>query len=156
MTVASPPDGRTPVSAEAAADRRVDQTDGRTSHGSIRSRPVGRSRTATLVLAGAAYGQNGDTIEVESCRHAGPQRKYGAECGTIYVPENRSRSGSRRIDLAFERIRAEAAAPGAPLDVLNGGPGSVSRVRRCSCSCSRHSWSGPSALSVGARACRVI
>jgi pimeloyl-ACP methyl ester carboxylesterase len=46
-----------------------------------------------------------------------------AEQGRLEVPENRSRPGGRRIEIAFVRFRSTAAKPGPPVVYLAGGPG---------------------------------
>lgn len=46
-----------------------------------------------------------------------------AELGELIVPERRASSSSRRITLRFVRFRSTAAAPGAPIVYLAGGPG---------------------------------
>ncbi|WP_328764372.1 alpha/beta fold hydrolase [Streptomyces sp. NBC_00272] len=48
----------------------------------------------------------------------------GARCGVLEVPENRSRPGSRTIELPVAVIPAEAAKPAAdPVVFMAGGPG---------------------------------
>lgn len=49
--------------------------------------------------------------------------KVAAELGTFSVPENRNKSGSRSISLAFVRFKSTAAKPGNPIVYLAGGPG---------------------------------
>ena len=46
-----------------------------------------------------------------------------AECGTVTVPEDRSKPGGRAIDLHVVVLRAENRAARAPLFILAGGPG---------------------------------
>ncbi|MBC7842440.1 MAG: alpha/beta hydrolase [Gemmatimonadaceae bacterium] len=46
-----------------------------------------------------------------------------AELGALIVPERRANPSSRRITLRFVRFRSTAAAPGAPIVYLAGGPG---------------------------------
>jgi len=46
-----------------------------------------------------------------------------AEVGTFWVPENRSRPGSRRIPIRFVRLKSTSATPGSPIVYLAGGPG---------------------------------
>ncbi|HKQ58742.1 MAG TPA: alpha/beta fold hydrolase [Candidatus Eisenbacteria bacterium] len=46
-----------------------------------------------------------------------------AEWGTLRVPENRSKPGSRTIELAFVRFRSTSDHPGPPIVYLAGGPG---------------------------------
>lgn len=49
-----------------------------------------------------------------------------ADVGRLVVPENRSRPGSKLIELAFVRLRSSAEEPKAPLIYLAGGPGGSS------------------------------
>ena len=46
-----------------------------------------------------------------------------AEHGTLEVPENRANSDSRKISLAFVRVRSPLPNPGPPVFMLAGGPG---------------------------------
>jgi hypothetical protein len=46
-----------------------------------------------------------------------------AESGRLTVPENRDAPGSRTIDIAFVRFRSTSKNPGAPIFLLEGGPG---------------------------------
>jgi pimeloyl-ACP methyl ester carboxylesterase len=46
------------------------------------------------------------------------------EIGTLFVPENRNRTDSRRIGIGFARIRSSAPAGTLPTFHLPGGPGS--------------------------------
>ncbi|WP_407836046.1 hypothetical protein ACE1OC_05820 [Streptomyces sp. DSM 116496] len=48
----------------------------------------------------------------------------GARCGTLTVPENRTKPDSRRITLGVAIVAAEAAQPKPdPIVWLSGGPG---------------------------------
>lgn len=49
--------------------------------------------------------------------------KYMADFGTITVPENRSKSTSRLINIPFLRINSHAKNPAEPIFGLTGGPG---------------------------------
>jgi pimeloyl-ACP methyl ester carboxylesterase len=62
------------------------------------------------------------TIEPYPLKRNDGQR-VRAELGRLRVPENRSRPGSRRIELAFLRLKSTAARPGPPIVFLAGGPG---------------------------------
>jgi pimeloyl-ACP methyl ester carboxylesterase len=53
----------------------------------------------------------------------GSKAKYAAECGTLVVPENRAKVGSRLIALPVVRVRASGPKPAEPVFFLNGGPG---------------------------------
>jgi len=45
------------------------------------------------------------------------------EIGTLYVPENRAKPGSRLIGVGFARVRAARATDAPPIVLLAGGPG---------------------------------
>lgn len=47
----------------------------------------------------------------------------GAELGRLRVPENRRKSDSRRLELAFVRFKGASSARGCPTVYLAGGPG---------------------------------
>lgn len=49
--------------------------------------------------------------------------EMAAERGVFTVPENRDDPASRRIEIAFVRLKSTAANPGAPIIYLAGGPG---------------------------------
>lgn len=49
--------------------------------------------------------------------------EMAAERGVFTVPENRDDPASRRIEIAFVRLKSTAARPGAPIVYLAGGPG---------------------------------
>ena len=72
------------------------------------------------VPAGAKAGQ----LTLHPCHYGTEQGSYAADCGTLVVPENRAKPGSRLIALPVTRIRALSAHPGAPVFRLEGGPGS--------------------------------
>jgi RND superfamily putative drug exporter len=67
------------------------------------------------VPAGSHAGQ----LTLHSCSYDGGR----ADCGTLVVPENRHRAGSRLIALPVTRIHARSAHPGLPIFRLQGGPG---------------------------------
>ena len=92
-----------------------------------------------LAVAGLAYlrfASNADTVSVptgamagdvilDRCDYATEDGSYAADCGTLVVPENRHKVGSRLIALPVTRIRARSAEPGVPIFRLQGGPGST-------------------------------
>ncbi|USQ96714.1 alpha/beta fold hydrolase [Caulobacter sp. RL271] len=45
------------------------------------------------------------------------------EIGTLYVPENRAKPGSRRIGVGFARVKAAHPSGAPPIVLLAGGPG---------------------------------
>ena len=71
------------------------------------------------VPAGAYAGQ----LTLHPCSYGTEQGSYAADCGTLVVPENRAKPGSRLIALRVIRIKALSAHPGAPVFRLQGGPG---------------------------------
>jgi pimeloyl-ACP methyl ester carboxylesterase len=64
----------------------------------------------------------GDLI-LERCDYTTENSSYGADCGTLVVPENRHKADSRLIALPVTRIRGRSAKPGVPIFRLQGGPG---------------------------------
>jgi pimeloyl-ACP methyl ester carboxylesterase len=79
----------------------------------------GRPAPAQSVPDGA---QAGDLF-LEPCTYEAGKVKYEADCGTLVVPENRSKPGSRLIALPVVRIRATGGSPAEPILWLEGGPG---------------------------------
>ena len=71
------------------------------------------------VPAGAKAGQ----LSLHPCHYGTEQGSYAADCGTLAVPENRAKPGSRLIGVKVVRIKARSAHPGAPVFRLEGGPG---------------------------------
>jgi pimeloyl-ACP methyl ester carboxylesterase len=71
------------------------------------------------VPSGAHVGQ----LDLHACHYATEDGSYAADCGTLVVPENRHKAGSRLIALPVTRIRARSAHPGVPVFRLQGGPG---------------------------------
>jgi uncharacterized membrane protein YdfJ with MMPL/SSD domain/pimeloyl-ACP methyl ester carboxylesterase len=71
------------------------------------------------VPTGAKAGQ----LSLHPCHYGTEQGSYAADCGTLVVPENRAKPGSRLIALPVTRIKARSAHPGAPVFRLQGGPG---------------------------------
>src|SRR5438477_9552207 len=74
---------------------------------------------AVSVPSGAHAGQ----LELHPCNYATENGSYRADCGTLVVPESRSKAHSRLIALPVTRIRARSAQPGVPIFRLEGGPG---------------------------------
>ena len=69
--------------------------------------------------------QAGQLTGLEKCEFqpAGSKTKYLAECGTLVVPENWDKAGSRLITLPVVRIPASGPNPAEPVFWLVGGPG---------------------------------
>ena len=90
-----------------------------------------------VVVAGLAYlrfALDADTVAVprgakagdlilERCDYGTEDGSYKADCGTLIVPENRHKAGSRLIALPVTRIRARSAKASIPVFRLQGGPG---------------------------------
>jgi len=51
------------------------------------------------------------------------QQEHPAELGKLWVPENRSKSAGRLIQLALVRLKSTSAKPQPPIVFLAGGPG---------------------------------
>lgn len=66
--------------------------------------------------------QAGDLF-LEPCTFEAEKIKYAADCGTLVVPENRSKADSRLIALPVVRIRATGQNPTEPIFWFEGGPG---------------------------------
>src|SRR5215211_2030949 len=71
------------------------------------------------VPAGAHAGQ----LTLKPCHYSTERGDYAADCGTLVLPENRMRRGSRLIALPVTRIRARSTHPLEPVFRLEGGPG---------------------------------
>ncbi len=74
--------------------------------------------------------QAGELSALEKCEYqpAGSNTKYIAECGTLVVPENWDKAGSRLIALPVVRIPASGQNPAEPVFWLEGGPGGPNLV----------------------------
>ena len=72
------------------------------------------------VPAGA---QAGD-LTLQPCEYKTKTTRYRADCGTVIVPENRNKPGSRLIALPVKRIHTPETNPAEPIFFLTGGPGS--------------------------------
>jgi pimeloyl-ACP methyl ester carboxylesterase len=82
----------------------------------LRSAPAAH---AASVPVGAKAGD----LVLEPCSYATEDGGYGADCGTIVVPENRADPRSRLIALPVIRIQARSDHPAEPIIYLEGGPG---------------------------------
>jgi len=80
---------------------------------------VGTGPDRPAVPDGAAAGD----LTMEPCTYDTEAGGLAADCGTLVVPENRLRPGSRLIALPVTRIRATGTGAGAPVFRLEGGPG---------------------------------
>ena len=69
--------------------------------------------------------QAGDLAGLKECEYqpGGSKIKYSAECGTLTVPENWDKPGSRLIALPVVHIPASGTNPAEPVFWLMGGPG---------------------------------
>ncbi len=86
----------------------------------------GPDDASVSVPAGA---KAGDLI-LDPCEYGTENGSYGADCGTLVVPENRHRADSRLIALPVTRIRARSDNPAEPIFRLQGGPGITNTVFR--------------------------
>ncbi len=77
------------------------------------------SSGAVSVPAGAHAGE----VILHPCSYATEKGRYAADCGTLVVPENHAKPGSRLIALPITRIHARSAHPRTPVFRLEGGPG---------------------------------
>jgi pimeloyl-ACP methyl ester carboxylesterase len=79
------------------------------------------------LLSVPAGAQAGDLI-LEPCSYDTENGRYDADCGTLFVPENRANPQSRLIALPVIRIRALSDQPAEPIFPLEGGPGITNMV----------------------------
>jgi len=85
----------------------------------------GTAATATASAKPRALAQAASAITFGPCGEAvkaAEVRQLG-QCGTITVPENRAKPKGRTLQLPIIKVPALSAARGAPIFVLNGGPG---------------------------------
>jgi pimeloyl-ACP methyl ester carboxylesterase len=73
-------------------------------------------------LAGSAP-KAGDTVIQTSVAKAIDGTSMPYEIGTLYVPENRTKPGSRLIGIGFARVKAAKPTKAPPIFLLAGGPG---------------------------------
>jgi pimeloyl-ACP methyl ester carboxylesterase len=90
---------------------------------------VGLLATAAEAAIPAPHPADGTSaipaLRLQPTRLVGPEGAIlPAESGVLTVPEDRARPGGRSIELAVLRVRSTATAPGPPLVVVAGGPGS--------------------------------
>lgn len=78
-----------------------------------------------LLLSGTALAQQkaGDLKLEAYPLETREKQPVAAELGRVWVPENRRKTGSRLIELAFVRLKSTAQKPGTPIIYLEGGPG---------------------------------
>ena len=62
-------------------------------------------------------------LTMQPCTYPTENGAYRADCGTLYVPEDRANPRSRLIALPVTRVLARSSHPLAPIFRLNGGPG---------------------------------
>jgi len=86
---------------------------------------AGCSTKDSPVLAVPEGAQAGELTGLQECEYqpGGSKTKYTAECGTLVVPENWDKPGSRLIALPVVRIPASGPNPAEPVFYLGGGPG---------------------------------
>ncbi len=76
-------------------------------------------------LAIPAGAQSGDLLDLKACAYQahGSKTIYEAECGTLVVPENWDKVGTRLMALPLVRIAATGKDAAEPVIWLEGGPG---------------------------------
>jgi len=84
---------------------------------------IGCGTKETAPLAVPTGAQAGDLTDLKDCEFQAGGEKYAAECGTLVVPENWDKPGSRLIALPVVRISSNASAPAEPVFLLQAGPG---------------------------------
>lgn len=98
------------------------------------------TRQAPLTVPAGA--QAGDLVGLQSCMYEANKVEYGADCGTLVVPENRSDPDSRLMSLPVIRLRATGDDPAEPVflpfrrarhlqPVLRASGGRDRTARRC-------------------------
>ena len=70
----------------------------------------------------------GDLTDLKDCEFQAGGEKYAAKCGTLVVPENWDKPGSRLITLPVVRIPSSGSNPAEPVFFLAGGPGGANTV----------------------------
>ncbi len=80
---------------------------------------VSSSPGTASVPQGAHAGQ----LTMHPCTYPTENGAYRADCGTLFVPEDRADPRSRLIALPVTRVLARSSHPLAPIFRLNGGPG---------------------------------
>jgi pimeloyl-ACP methyl ester carboxylesterase len=77
-----------------------------------------------LLAASATLAQHAGQLKIEPYTfEAANNEKVEAELGRLLVPENRRKSDSKLIELAFVRFKSTLPNPGPPIVYLAGGPG---------------------------------
>ena len=77
---------------------------------------------SSVALAGSSP-KAGDTIVQTGLAKAIDGSSMSYEIGTLYVPENRAKPGSRLIGVGFARVKAAKPTKAPPVFLLVGGPG---------------------------------
>src|SRR5262249_17479366 len=65
----------------------------------------------------------GDLVDLKPCTYKAGDIQFSADCGTLVVPENRSKPDSRLIAMPVIRVRALNGDHAEPIFFLIGGPG---------------------------------
>jgi pimeloyl-ACP methyl ester carboxylesterase/predicted small lipoprotein YifL len=86
----------------------------------------GAKEAAPLAIPDGA--KAGDLVGKKDCEFQAGGEKYAAECGTLVVPENWDKDGSRLIALPVVRIPSSGSNPAEPVFFLSGGPGGPNLV----------------------------
>jgi pimeloyl-ACP methyl ester carboxylesterase len=75
------------------------------------------------LAAGVAQQKAGELTVTAGVFESATGQKVDVEFGELPVPENRRRTDSRLIQLAFVRFKSTSKTPGSPIVYLAGGPG---------------------------------
>jgi pimeloyl-ACP methyl ester carboxylesterase len=77
-----------------------------------------------LVVTGISAQQKAGDLKIDPyVFEAASKERVDAEIGRLFVPESRTRSDSRLVELAFVRFKSTNPKPGPPIVYLAGGPG---------------------------------
>jgi len=85
-----------------------------------------RALLALIVCAGLAAAPQAHQAPAFELKPCPPGRDAGAECGRLFVPENRSTRQGRQLPINFTVVRADVAGAKTAVFLLAGGPGSAS------------------------------
>jgi len=83
--------------------------------------------TKTPLLPVPEGAKAGDLVDLAPCTYKAGDVSFQADCGTLVVPENRSKPQSRLIALPVIRVRAQTSSPASPIFFLQGGPGGTNQ-----------------------------
>jgi pimeloyl-ACP methyl ester carboxylesterase len=76
-----------------------------------------------ITFPAAPLDKKANSLVLKAGKFETASNKYKADFGTLVVPENRDKAGSRLIELPVIRIHASGSNPTEPIFYLEGGPG---------------------------------